>query len=262
MNNYNPFLPQNSFLEQKNRARKRLQIAVLFSISLSVMALMALLIQGCRKPTDNTGSDMDTNASAPAPELPTNPPEVASNPAPTLPPPETNIPAPAPLPPPPAAVAPPVAQTEDYTVVKGDTFASIAKSAHVSVRAVEDANPGVDPRKLKIGQKLHMPAASAPSGSITPSASMGMGETAAAGGEPTYKVKSGDTLTAIARKFHVTIKAIQSANNLNTTSIKVGQVLKIPGGAPAPAPAPAETLPPPAAPVPPVSPAPTAAPGT
>ena len=262
MNNYNPFLPQSSFLDQKTRARKRLQIAVLFSISLSVMALMALLIQGCRKPNDNsTESDMDTNAT---PELPATPPEMASNAAPA-PAPDTNIPAPtpvpAPLPPPPAA---PVAQAEDYTVVKGDTFATIAKNNHVSVRAIEDANPGVDPKRLKIGQKLHMPAASAPSGGVTQSTSGGTGEMATSGGELTYKVKSGDTLTSIARHYHVTIKAIQSANNLTTTSIKVGKVLKIPGAAaPAPAPAPAqsEMLPPPATPAPATS-APTAAPGT
>jgi LysM repeat protein len=78
----------------------------------------------------------------------------------------------------------------------------------------------------------------------------------------TYKVKSGDNLTSIAKNHHVTIKAIQSANHLTTTSIKVGQVLKIPGAvAPAPAPAPVETMPPPvSAPTPAPAPATTTAP--
>jgi len=243
MNNPNPFLPQGSFLEQKNKARTRVKIAVFFSISLSVMALMALLIQGCRKPNDTAENGTETNS---VPELPTNPPEMsaASNTAMTALP-ETNPPTSVPPPAAPTYTPPPAPSAEDYTVIKGDTFASIAKKSNVSVKAIVEANPGVDPKKLKIGQKLHVPAAtSAPTPTAAPMA--GAPEATTAGGEQTYKVKSGDTLTGIAKHFHVTIKAIQSANSLGTTSIKVGQTLKIPAGAaPAPAPAPVETTPPP-----------------
>ena len=122
-------------------------------------------------------------------------------------------------------------------------MAGIAKNKSVSLKAMVEANPGVDPKKLKIGQKLHVPApTSAPTAGVAPMA--GATESAASGGEQTYKVKSGDNLTTIAKHYHVTIKAIQSANNMTTTSIKVGQTLKIPAGA-APAPAPVETMPPP-----------------
>ena len=254
MNNPNPFLPQGSFLEQKNKARMRLNIAVYFTISLSVMVLMVLLIQGCKKPSDSvdTGS-AETNSLLS--QLPTNPPDTGtmSN---TTPPPETNQQAYTPPPPP---VAPPIAPTptmEEYTVVKSDTFATIASHNHITTKAMMDANPGVDPKKLKIGQKLHLPpAASAPTTQApTTSGTMDMGGTGTA---QTYKVKSGDNLTTIAKHFHVTIKAIQSANGLSTTSIKVGQVLKIPG-TPAPAPAPTETLPPPSLSAPAPAPATTA----
>src|SRR5689334_681860 len=103
MNNPNPFLPQGSFLDQKNKARTRVKIAVFFSISLSVVALMALLIQGCRKPADSTENGTETNS---VPELPTNPPDMSapSNSA-VANVPETNV-APPPVTPPP--VAPPV----------------------------------------------------------------------------------------------------------------------------------------------------------
>jgi LysM repeat protein len=247
MNNPNPFLPQSSFLEQKNKARARLRIVVLFSISLGVMVLMALLIQGCRK--NDTGQTPDQTG-APTPEAASNPtPDtnnggpgggaVAGNPGtvPAPPPVEPSNPVP---PPPPVAPEP---TTSDYVVVKGDTFATIhTKFPGVSVKAIEQANPGVDPKRLKIGQKLHIPAATsaAPMGSPTPGAGT---ESATPGGEQTYKVKSGDTLDAIHKKFHVSIKAIQSANNLKTTSIRVGQTLKIPSKA-APEAAPAETTPP------------------
>ena len=47
-------------------------------------------------------------------------------------------------------------------------------------------------------------------------------------GLPTYTVKSGDTLTRIAKKNGTTVKAIKAENNLTTDHIKVGLKLKIP----------------------------------
>ncbi|WP_049629792.1 LysM peptidoglycan-binding domain-containing protein [Cellvibrio sp. pealriver] len=47
-----------------------------------------------------------------------------------------------------------------------------------------------------------------------------------------YKVKSGDTLGAIAKRFGTSVAAIQSANNLKNTQLKIGQSLSIPGQAP------------------------------
>jgi len=47
-------------------------------------------------------------------------------------------------------------------------------------------------------------------------------------GEKMYTVKSGDMLITIAKANSTTVKAIKSANNLTTDSIKVGQKLKIP----------------------------------
>lgn len=43
-----------------------------------------------------------------------------------------------------------------------------------------------------------------------------------------YKVKSGDTLSVIARKYHTTVSKIKRANGLRSDLIRVGQVLKIP----------------------------------
>lgn len=47
-----------------------------------------------------------------------------------------------------------------------------------------------------------------------------------------YKVKSGDTLGALAKRYGTSVAAIQAANNLKTTNLKVGQSLSIPGQAP------------------------------
>lgn len=43
-----------------------------------------------------------------------------------------------------------------------------------------------------------------------------------------YRVKSGDTLSEIARKQHVSIAAIKKVNHLRSDTIQIGQVLKIP----------------------------------
>jgi len=44
----------------------------------------------------------------------------------------------------------------------------------------------------------------------------------------TYKIESGDTLTAIAEKHRVTAKSLMKINGLNTEMIIAGQVLTIP----------------------------------
>src|SRR5215469_2357645 len=47
-------------------------------------------------------------------------------------------------------------------------------------------------------------------------------------GAAVYLVKSGDTLSRIAKTHHTTIKAIEGANNLTTDRLSVGQKLTIP----------------------------------
>lgn len=44
-----------------------------------------------------------------------------------------------------------------YTIQAGDTFARLSGRFGVSVQAIEAANPGVDPRRLRIGQKIFIP---------------------------------------------------------------------------------------------------------
>lgn len=225
MNNSNPFVPQGSILEQQNKRRSRLKLAVFCSLTVCVTGLAVMLIQGCKREqppeTDLTTPTIDTNlltsAGTNAPAADTNQPVVV-----------------APVVVPPPVYAAPEPSGSEYVVVKGDTLAKIAKKNHVTVKALEAANPGVIPTKLHIGQKLVIPggaAAVAPTAVVADSTGMG------AGGE-TYVVKSGDNLTKIAHAHGTTVKAIQAENNLATTSIKAGQKLKIPAKASAAAPAP------------------------
>ena len=42
----------------------------------------------------------------------------------------------------------------EHVVAKGDNLSSIAKKSGLSLKAIQDLNPGVDSNKLRIGQKL------------------------------------------------------------------------------------------------------------
>lgn len=47
----------------------------------------------------------------------------------------------------------------------------------------------------------------------------------------TYTVRSGDGLSMIAERFHVSMAELKQANNLKKNTVQIGQVLKIPGAA-------------------------------
>jgi LysM repeat protein len=249
MNNPNPFVPQGSLLEQQNKRRSRIKVGVFCVLAVGIVGLTAMLIQGCKREQTETEnqSSLDTNETA----MNTNVPSAMEASNPPVQPPSAVTPQP---------VAPPVteATTTEYVVVKGDSFSKIAKKFGVSVKAIKEANSGVEPTKLKVGQKLSIPAASG--GATAPAAESALAPAGSSTAGETYTVKSGDTLTKIAKAHGTTIKAIESENNLSTTKIKVGQKLKIPTQAEVAAPVSAPVAP---APVPPQStvPAPASAPG-
>jgi LysM repeat protein len=142
-------------------------------------------------------------------------------------------------------------------IQKGDLLSTIAKKNGVSLKALEDANPGLDPKKLQINNKLTIPAALATAGATSPGPSGGAlpsDSTAAAGDSTSYTVKTGDVLLKIAHTHGTTVAAIQALNDMKTTSIKAGQKLKLPvvkvasaGTTPAAPAAPAATTVPPSA---------------
>jgi tetratricopeptide (TPR) repeat protein len=63
---------------------------------------------------------------------------------------------PAPAKPTPNAVPKP-AKLRTHVVAAGETMAAIARKAGVSLTALTAANPGVSPKKLKVGQTLNLP---------------------------------------------------------------------------------------------------------
>ncbi|MBE0545762.1 MAG: LysM peptidoglycan-binding domain-containing protein [Verrucomicrobia bacterium] len=223
MNSPSPLVPQGSMLEQKNRSRSRVKLAFFCVVGVHVVGLMVLLMQGCKR---------EQPPVAEPPQLP-----VFGESA--FPPVDTNLgrtslaetSAPPVLPdyvqPPPPPPPPPTAQ--EYVIQRGDMFATIAKKFGVSVKAIQDANPTVDPLRLQIGKTLIIPPPSPVTETVTPGVT-----TPTAPGETVYVVKSGDNLTTIAKKHGTTLKALRSINNLATDRIKVGDKLKIPAKSSAP----------------------------
>jgi LysM repeat protein len=242
MNNSNPLIPKGSLLEQKNKGRTRVKVAVFCVLSLHLLVLSALLIQGCKDKSpdqaSDTGSATNVTTAAPVDTALAAPP---SGPASNI------VSAPVVLPPTNTYVPPPVTPIQvdtgmkEYVVVKGDILFTIAKKFGVSVKSIENANPGLVPTKMKVGQKLQIPAGGASSGTM---ASVGGASTPSDSGDTTtYVVKSGDNLTKIAKLNGTTVKAIHAANpNLKGNAIKVGQKLKVPARTAAPATA-ADTAP-------------------
>ncbi len=232
MNSPSPLIPQGSSLEQQHHARSKLKVKIFCALGVNVAVLLLLLMQGCKREQPQTSPEttpLFTDTNPPPMEMTdTNLPVATAT--------DTNTPPSLPPPVVPETTPPAAPSVVEYTILKGDTFSTIAPKFKVTVKALQLANPGVDPAKLQIGKKIIIPApdlqaATVPSPGSTPPAGDGV---------TSYKVKSGDTLGKIAAEHHTTVKAIQSANNLIDSRIKVGQVLKLPAAKPAatePAPA-------------------------
>ncbi len=209
---------------------------------------MALLMQGCGQSKEPAPqAESATTNQPPAFVDTTNTPVTTNNPPVAVTPPAV-------VEPPTQPVAP--AGATEYTIVKGDILEKIAPKFHVTVKAITEANPGIEPTKLKIGQKIHIPVPATLAAPAVAGAAPAEGQIAV--GEQTYTVKSGDNLTKIAAQYGIGVRALRAANALKTDSIKVGQKLKIPAKT-APAPAtvptvPAETVPQSATPQPPTTP--------
>jgi LysM repeat protein len=57
-----------------------------------------------------------------------------------------------------AAAGPVVAGPDEYVIKAGDTFAKIARAHGTTLADVQAVNAGVDSSKLKVGQKIKLPA--------------------------------------------------------------------------------------------------------
>ena len=82
-----------------------------------------------------------------------------------------------------------------------------------TVRALLDANPGVDPNSLRVGQRICVPGPECPTGYVP------------------RTIRAGDTLYSIARELGTTVDDILDANpGLDPDALQVGQQICVPRG--------------------------------
>ena len=110
------------------------------------------------------------------------------------------------------------AQPTTYKVRKGDTLGKIAERFGTTVDAIMQANDMKD-SEIMVGETIK----------ITGSGNGGSSKRkSSSGSTTTYKVRSGDTLGAIASRYGTTVSAIKRASGLKSDRLSVGQRLTIP----------------------------------
>lgn len=104
-----------------------------------------------------------------------------------------------------------------YTVRSGDSLYNIARQMGVTVSKLKAVN-GLRSNRLRIGQKLMIPATAKPkAGAVKKTAA-----------NKTYRVRSGDSLYTIAKRHGTSIKTLKRVNHLRRNTLKVGQRLRLP----------------------------------
>jgi LysM repeat protein len=252
MKETNPIIPPGLNFEGASLGRSNMRMAVIVVVLLHVALFTGILFNACKQKdeaaegTKSTAEQM-AEIAGPAPTIQsesmpdpvTTPPIGSGSSGGFTPPPIGTGLIPTSFPPtvPPTIDAtippPPVTGTTEHAVAKGDSFYSIGRKYGVGMNAVAKANPNIIPTRLRIGQKIIIPAATlAPVVALpTPDA------------PNVYTVKRGDTLGHIALKYRTKVADIKSVNALTSDFLKIGQKLTVPMRTSAP-PAPIPTAPP------------------
>ncbi len=115
-----------------------------------------------------------------------------------------------------------------YVIKSGDTLSSIAHKYNTTIAKIREANGFKKGQILKLGKVLKMPG-----NSYVQTTKLAQQTNQKLIKKPsiaaTYVIKSGDTLSNIARKHNTTIAKVREANGLKKGQIlKLGKVLKMP----------------------------------
>jgi LysM repeat protein len=116
-----------------------------------------------------------------------------------------------------------------FVVVLVSRLSTGAPAPEPSPTPAVTASPTPSPTPRPTRRPTPTPAASgaSPSGSLAVPPSPAAVSTAGAV-RTTYRVEAGDTLVGIAAEYETTVDAIQQLNSLSGSSLRIGQLLKIP----------------------------------
>ncbi|MRR15760.1 MAG: LysM peptidoglycan-binding domain-containing protein [Deltaproteobacteria bacterium] len=121
-----------------------------------------------------------------------------------------------------------------HRVRPGETVASIAKRYKVSTQSIFASNRINTKKRLAKGQIIRIPVNRTET-VVVRNTSSSRNKNAAAhktsGAIQSYKVKSGDSLAGIAKRFQVPVAKLKEINKLKTNTLQAGRTLKIPAEA-------------------------------
>ena len=113
-----------------------------------------------------------------------------------------------------------------HVVRRGERFTRIAARYHLPASDVQAANPRINPSHLRAGSRLVIPAVAVPSALAIRATGKAVphGHRAA-----THRVRSGETLIGIARRYRVSLRALRRVNGIPIEyTLKAGKRLRIP----------------------------------
>lgn len=109
----------------------------------------------------------------------------------------------------------------EYVIGRGETLTHVARRFGVSVSSLQAANGGLNPRRIQAGQRIRVPV----DGDVEVAAA------AATASQPSWRVhrvRSGDTLWEIARRYDVSVSQLRSWNSMGARSrIRPGQEIRV-----------------------------------
>lgn len=101
-----------------------------------------------------------------------------------------------------------------YQIKQGDTLWALARRFSITVEDILEANPGIDPLNLKVGQKITIPVSPPPD--CPP-------------GAEEYIIQPGDTFWKIAQRLGVSVDKIKELNpDVDPDNLQVDQRICIP----------------------------------
>jgi LysM repeat protein len=117
-----------------------------------------------------------------------------------------------------------------HVVQRGESLWAISRQYNSSVGELAELNNLSRDAVLRVGQELKVPTDGSTMTTSTPRVDS-FQPSGLEASTTSYTVQRGDTLSGIARRHNTTVQAIKVANGKSSDTIRVGEVLQIPGQA-------------------------------